>query len=218
MKRLLSIDTLKTLAILLMIQGHFVYYLSPWYQHYRAGEIGPGDPLFWWVDLESLSAPMFAFLAGMSVWFWIQKHQAKLSPQQYSLKLYKRSALIYLMGFVVSGLFWLDVGASNILHLIGAGIALVTFVHRWPLWTNVLLVLLMLAVAPVLQQHHATTPSHKRRSIFVMGSTIPPAPSKRRRRIIAKPKHACIAASAHFRASAYLQLEWSGPSHPLHPL
>ncbi len=67
--RFIWIDVVRALAILFMIQGHFVYYWSDWYALRELGTVTDGL-LFYWIDMESYSAPAFAFLVGVSVWLW----------------------------------------------------------------------------------------------------------------------------------------------------
>lgn len=66
MKRLISIDVLRAIAILTMIQVHFVENLSP-----REASSAALYDLSQF--LGTLSAPLFTFLLGLSLWLWLRK-------------------------------------------------------------------------------------------------------------------------------------------------
>ena len=65
-KRLASIDVLRAIAILLMVQVHFVENLSP-----REASSAALYDLS--EALGMLPAPIFAFLVGLSLWLWLRR-------------------------------------------------------------------------------------------------------------------------------------------------
>lgn len=148
-QRVFSVDVLRTLAILFMVQGHFMYYWTPWDKLWQAGEIAHHGLLRWWIDFDNFSAPIFAFLAGFSVWFWIAKNQQLMPTKVYSTQLLKRGFLIFLCGFAISYLVREDLMLSNILNLIGGGIMLVALLHRAPVWVFAALIMGILVMSPI---------------------------------------------------------------------
>ena len=131
MKRLISIDVIKTLAVFFMVQQHFLYYLSPWD---RLGYLFDHSWLQRWVDLDVYSAPIFVFMAGYSVWFWLQK-QKQNNHINCSLDMIIRGGVIFLFGCFVSFVVR-DVFSNNILSVIGLAIIILPL-----LWGSFKLVL-----------------------------------------------------------------------------
>ena len=74
MKRLVSIDVLRGAAILMMIQVHFVEYLSP-------REVSSALLYDLSKHLGVLPAPLFMFLMGLSLWQRAGLEQDRPSPR-----------------------------------------------------------------------------------------------------------------------------------------
>jgi len=100
-KRLVSIDVLRALSILLMIQIHFAAELS---------DFEPSSWVFWavWVSfLGDLPAPVFSFLLGLSLNLWLQKKKASdWSKDQMAKAVVRRGLFLFMVGLAFVTFIW----------------------------------------------------------------------------------------------------------------
>jgi uncharacterized membrane protein len=146
MGRLHSIDVLRALAILLMVQIHFVENLSS------------GESAGWLYDLSQafgmLSAPLFTFLVGVSLYLSATKQAARgRSSALIVTRAFKRGAFLFVAGLVFAVVIWLpdQVFDWDILTLIGASIPIVVLLRRLPARYLLLIALAILALSPQLR-------------------------------------------------------------------
>jgi uncharacterized membrane protein len=149
--RLVSVDWLRGLAMIFMIQAHVVFFLSPWYPALRLGELTTNSLIYNWVDLDTYAAPAFVFLVGFSLFLWRQKNNS-LTPWQQQSTVFKRGALIFLLGFFVSWVMRGHFMINDILNVIGFSLMLCAIMWRLPLLIFLAVGLLLLTLAPMLQQ------------------------------------------------------------------
>jgi uncharacterized membrane protein len=116
MKRLASIDVLRAIAILLMIQVHFVENLSPREASsaalYDLSEV-----------LGMLPAPLFTFLVGLSLWLWLRRETGLgRSELELSKVVVRRGLFLSGAGLAFAVVIWLpeEVFDWDILTLLGA--------------------------------------------------------------------------------------------------
>jgi len=126
-RRYLSIDILRALAILSMIEVHAVDHFSE--------DIAYPEYLFNWAELFGhMSAPLFALLSGLSYALWLesQKRAARDTEDivKYSLR---RGMFVFVLGFAVNVLIWLPPQAFDwdILALIGVAAMILAAVRNW---------------------------------------------------------------------------------------
>ena len=144
--RLHSIDVLRAMAILLMVQIHFVENLS------SAGGTA------WLYDLSQalgmLSAPLFTFLVGMSLYLWITKQVHRGLPSaRITTRGLKRGVILFLVGLGFAVVIWLpdQIFGWDILTLIGASIAVVVLLRRLPAGYLLAIAAVVLVLSPLLR-------------------------------------------------------------------
>ena len=71
-RRLASIDVLRAIAIMLMVQVHFLENLASGEEFPRVHDLSHA--------LGLLAAPLFTFLTGLSLWLWLKKAGAAVEP------------------------------------------------------------------------------------------------------------------------------------------
>lgn len=116
MRRLASVDVLRAIAILLMIQVHFVENLSP----REASSAALYDLSF---VLGALPAPIFTFVVGLSLWLWLWRETALgRSGSELGKVIVRRGLFLFGAGLAFAILIWLPraVFDWDILTLIGA--------------------------------------------------------------------------------------------------
>jgi uncharacterized membrane protein len=150
-RRYLSIDVLRALAILLMIQVHFVENLSaeshaPQLLYDTCGYLG------------LISAPLFTLLAGLSYSLWLgaQKHAGRSEGDivKYSLR---RGMFVLILGFAVNIFIWLPEKTFmwDILTMLGAAALILTAVRTWhPGVLLVICVVILIASPPLRDAAH----------------------------------------------------------------
>lgn len=148
--RFIWIDVVRALAILFMIQGHFVYYWSDWYALRELGTVTDGL-LFYWIDMESYSAPAFAFLVGVSVWLWRLGNQSQYSSAHMTGQLMVRGIGLFVIGLVMSMLSNGGLMVGSILNLLGLGVIVVAAFRATMLFVPLVFLALLLLSAPYLQ-------------------------------------------------------------------
>jgi uncharacterized membrane protein len=147
MQRYLSIDILRGIAILLMIQVHFVDNLSL-----------RQDPSAWLYDvsvfLGGFAAPFFAFLSGLSYGLWTRKQDSIGRRQEEITKITLRRGLFLFGGGIVFNFFiWWPEEIFNwdILTLIGTSLLFLAFARNLPSTYLTLICLMVLLVSPQLR-------------------------------------------------------------------
>jgi uncharacterized membrane protein len=146
-RRYFSIDILRAVAILLMIQVHAVDHFSE----------DIADPAYLY-NLSQLfghmSAPLFTLLSGLSFSLWLgaQKRAAVSTDEivKYGLR---RGMFVFGLGLVVNIFIWLPDATFDwdILALIGASAMILVGVRNWRPRTLIAICLVILLVSPPLR-------------------------------------------------------------------
>jgi len=144
--RLRSVDVLRAAAILLMVQIHFVENLSS------------SDGTAWLYDLSQalgmLSAPLFTFLVGMSLYLSVAKRASREGPStRIVTRSLKRGAFLFVAGLVFAVVIWLpdQVFDWDILTLIGLSIPIVVLLRRLPGGYLLIIAVLLALLSPLLR-------------------------------------------------------------------
>lgn len=108
MQRYLSIDILRGVAILLMIQVHFVDNLS-------SREIASG----WLYDFSMLfgrvPAPLFAFVSGVSYGLWVRSQESRQRRDRDITRItLRRGLFLFVIGIVFNFCIWLPEETFNV--------------------------------------------------------------------------------------------------------
>jgi uncharacterized membrane protein len=142
-----SIDILRGVAIVLMIQVHFVDNLS---------SRGDGDD--WLYDASALlglvPAPFFTFLSGVSYRLWLRKQEATgRSDVEITKITLRRGLLLFGAGIAFNTLVWLPEDTFNwdVLTLIGTSLLLLAYFRKLPPGVVALIGLMVLFVSPLLR-------------------------------------------------------------------
>ncbi|MHC4627577.1 MAG: heparan-alpha-glucosaminide N-acetyltransferase domain-containing protein, partial [Planctomycetota bacterium] len=147
MRRLVSVDVLRAIAILLMIQVHFVYNMSP-----REASTAALYDLS--IVFGALPAPIFTFLAGLSLWLWLRRETAlgrnELALSKVTLR---RGLFLFGAGLAFAVFVWLprEVFDWDILTLIGASTLILLPMRKLPPRKLIALAILVLLVSPPLR-------------------------------------------------------------------
>jgi hypothetical protein len=141
-KYLVSIDVLRAIAILLMIQVHFVENLSP-REPSSAGYYDLSGAL------GMLPAPIFSFLVGLSLWLWMLREKESAIGK----RVMRRGIMLFGTGLAFATLIWLpeSVFIWDILTLLGASTIIVFALRKLPLWIIVGIIILVLCISPLLR-------------------------------------------------------------------
>jgi uncharacterized membrane protein len=143
----LSIDVLRGLAILLMIQIHFVDNLSS------------GNDAYFWLHEASLGlglipAPLFAFISGVSYCLWLRKQESIGRPDAEITKVtVRRGLFLFGTGIVFNVLVWLPQDTFNwdILTLIGTSFLFLAYARNLAPGLLVLVCVLVVLLSPPLR-------------------------------------------------------------------
>ena len=142
-----SIDVLRGLAILLMIQTHFVENLS-----------SRTDVHAWLYDLSTrlgmIPAPLFTLVSGASYSLWLRKQEAvRRRDADITWITLRRGAFLFALGMVFNVAVWLPEGTFNwdILTLIGTSLLLLAFARHLPPGVLVLICVMVLLLSPILR-------------------------------------------------------------------
>ena len=109
--RLVSIDVLRTTAIVLMTLVHFVENLAGSYDI----ESGPfiGANRYWWMP-TGFAAPLFTFLSGVSYRLWADAQAARgRDTDEISKITVRRGLFLILFGFAFNVLVWMPEDVFN---------------------------------------------------------------------------------------------------------
>ncbi|GIW80675.1 MAG: hypothetical protein KatS3mg105_2482 [Gemmatales bacterium] len=146
--RYLSLDLLRGIAVILMIQVHFVDNLS------RHDDSTACVDFISETILGTISAPLFTFVSGISYYLWLRKQdQADQSDQAITKKSILRGCFLFVAGLVFNFLLWLPEGVFNwdILTLIGSALVILAFGRRLPLSILALAGVMILLLSPPLR-------------------------------------------------------------------
>jgi len=147
-QRYLSIDILRALAILLMIEVHAVDHLSrripyPDYLNNITQIFG------------HLAAPLFTLVAGLSYALWLRAQQrAGRSTDEIVKYSLRRGLFVFGLGFVVNVFIWLPDSTFDwdILQSIGGCAIILIAVRNWRPGTLIAIAVVILLVTPPLRQ------------------------------------------------------------------
>ncbi len=142
MKRLHSIDIMRSLALLFMVLVHFVENMTYWEE-----QQGRVYDLVAWVGI--MSAPMFTFLVGASFLLSARKRSAQTLIAYTA----RRGLAIFIFGF---GHMLINWGAEalfnwDILTFIGSALFVLLLVRRWPKEAVLALMALVWLASPFLR-------------------------------------------------------------------
>lgn len=138
---------MRALAIIGMVQVHFAYHLSGFYDRlsleYRLSEL-----------IGSFPAPFFTFLVGMSFFLSINK-QARAGTEEHCIfrRNLRRGVSIFFFGLIFAVAIWMPVEVFNwdILTLIGTSLIVLFPLRRLaPKWLLAIVVVIIVA-SPVLR-------------------------------------------------------------------
>ena len=149
--RLVSIDLLRTLAIILMTLVHFVENLAGSYDI----ESGPfiGANRYWWMP-TGFAAPLFTFLSGVSYRLWADAQASRgRDTEELSKITIRRGLFLILFGFAFNVLIWMpeDIFNWDILTLIGTAMLALDVARRTPPAVTVVACGLLVGLAPILR-------------------------------------------------------------------
>ena len=154
--RFVSIDVLRTIAIVLMTVVHFVENLAVFHDI----ESGPfiGANRYWWMP-AGFAAPLFTFLSGVSYWLWADARASRGCDTEETSKItIRRGLFLILFGFAFNVLVWMpeDVFDWGILTLIGTGMLALDIARRNPTVVSIVACGLFVGLAPTLRgvAHH----------------------------------------------------------------
>jgi uncharacterized membrane protein len=133
-----SIEILRTLAITMMVQVHFVENLS--------GAIG--------FIPTGTAAPMFTFLSGVSYQLWLNAQRSKgQTEQQINRVSIKRGLFLLAAGFIFNVVMWTpsELFDWDILTFIGSALLCLNWVRHLPRPVIPVICLILYILAPILR-------------------------------------------------------------------
>jgi len=146
-RRYLSIDVLRGLAAILMVQDHFTEHLS--------GDIASPRYLFTVATTLGLApAPIFCFLSGLSYYLWLRvQARQRLDSEDVVKYSVRRGAFLFALGILVNIFVWLPKETFNwdVLTLIGASTMLLVFIRNWSPAAITCVCVAILLIAPPLR-------------------------------------------------------------------
>ena len=145
--RLVSIDILRSLAIITMVIIHFVENLSSFY-----GADGSTLGRVWLPT--GFAAPLFTFLSGASYFLWWRSRESLGWSDEYISKVtIRRGLFLFVLGFLFNVCVWLpeDIFNWDILTLIGGSLLLLNIARRLPAAIIPVIVVGTLVMSPVLR-------------------------------------------------------------------
>jgi uncharacterized membrane protein len=146
-QRYRSIDILRGLAIILMVQVHFVDNLS--------SSEGPSAWLYTASTyLGSIPAPFFAFVSGLSYALWLRKQQSLQRRDEEITKItLRRGLFLFGIGIAFNFFIWLPDETFNwdILTLLGTSLLVLAFARKLPSSVLTLICLLVVLFSPLLR-------------------------------------------------------------------
>jgi Heparan-alpha-glucosaminide N-acetyltransferase, catalytic len=136
--RHVSIDILRTFAIVMMVLVHFLENL--------AGAV--------WTP-AGFGAPLFTFLVGVSYRLWVNAQEAKgKEDSEISRVTVRRGVFLFVLGFAFNVLVWLPGDTFNwdVLTLIGTAFFVLNIVRNLPPAVPLVMAAAAFALAPVLRE------------------------------------------------------------------
>lgn len=136
--RYVSIDILRTFAIVLMVFVHFLENLG--------GAV--------WTP-AGFGAPIFTFLVGVSYRLWAVSQEAKnKTDEEITAISLRRAGFLFLLGFIFNATVWLpgDLFNWDVLTLIGTGLFILTFIRNLPLSVPVFMAGVAALMGPALRE------------------------------------------------------------------
>lgn len=146
-ERWLSIDVLRALSIIFMIQNHFLYFLSPWKTFIP--DSGLDHVWRWWVGGDLWAAQMFLFLSGFSVYLWVQKHSAMSAAVKQKF-LIKRGLILCVLGIAMSYAVESFI-INDVLLVIGLSALVLAAFLNYAGYCLLFLMLVLVVITPFLQ-------------------------------------------------------------------
>jgi len=146
-KRYDAIDILRAIAIIGMIQVHFVEILSSYYNSTTL--LSQLSNIF-----GSLPAPLFTFLVGMSLFISVKKQELSgIELQAIADRNLRRGVAIFFLGLVHAALIWTpaEVFGWDILTLIGATFLIVFPLRKLSNSSLSAIIVVILAMSPLLR-------------------------------------------------------------------
>jgi uncharacterized membrane protein len=144
--RLLSIDVLRTLSILLMIQVHFKDYMARYFVDVPSLYASRFSVIF-----GRMPAPVFSFLVGLSLFLWMQKKKTSGWSEDKIIKAaVRRGLFLFMVGLVFLVVVWLPdwIFIWDILTFLGAATVILIPIRNWSTGRLVLLALAFLLITP----------------------------------------------------------------------
>jgi uncharacterized membrane protein len=145
--RFSSIDVVRGIAILLMIQVHFVDYLSSF-------EAESGTLYQVCIVLGALPAALFCFVSGASYRIWLRREELRRERDAaITGSTLRRGAFLFVLGLVLNIVVWLPAEIFNwdILTLLGAGFVFLAYARKLPPGVLVLICAMIALVSPILR-------------------------------------------------------------------
>ena len=149
--RLLSVDILRTLAIVMMVLVHFVENLAIGYGLEAPQSVASHRP--WWLPV-SLAAPLFTLLSGVSYRAWVAALKTRDVPDEVISKRSVRRGLFLIgLGFFFNVFVWLPEDTFNwdILTFIGSALIFLNVLRSAPAEILPIVAFLIAAISPTLR-------------------------------------------------------------------
>ncbi len=145
--RYISIDVLRAIAVILMIQDHITTHLA------AVAKFIPHTHSVL-ADLGDIPAPLFTFLSGLSYWLWLSgQERAGRSASDITKYSLRRGMFIFVAGMMVNVFIWLPSQTFiwDILTLIGASALVLTGIRNFRPSTLVAICVLIIILSPPLR-------------------------------------------------------------------
>ncbi|NBO91205.1 MAG: DUF1624 domain-containing protein [Planctomycetia bacterium] len=136
--RYVSIDLLRTVAIVMMVLVHFMENLagSNW-------------------GVAGFGAPIFNFLVGVSYRVWLDSQEKKDIPEETIFRIsLRRGLFLFVLGLAFNVFVWLPEDAFNwdVLTLIGTALLLLNFLRQIPTVISIVISLTAMVIGPFLRE------------------------------------------------------------------
>lgn len=136
--RYLSIDILRTIAVVVMVQVHFVGNLSGFYHP----------------TPEGFGAPLFAFLLGVSYFMWLNSPRVRKADEVERSKIsIRRGLFLFGTGILFNIIVWLpeDTFDWDILTFLGVGLIALNGARKLPQSILLVICAVIFALSPILR-------------------------------------------------------------------
>ena len=145
--RYISIDVLRGIAVILMIQDHITTHLAGVEKFIPHAHVLIAD-------LGDIPAPLFTFLSGLSYWLWLgAQERAGRSASDVSKYSLRRGMFIFVVGMMINVFIWLPSQTFiwDILTLIGASALILTGIRNLRPGTLVAICIAIVILSPPLR-------------------------------------------------------------------